>query len=92
MKIQTTVAKTINIPIEEIDVEKIIKSLFRRAKKIWEAEINFWKESYIRLSDDWFSYIDFNVEDWFKTCWVWTMMKRSESDILYILSKGLWKL
>ena len=58
-----------------------IDMLFKEAKKQWEYEVQFGRNKYIRLTDDWYSYIEL----WSK--WTWLLCKRSKEDIKFILEK-----
>lgn len=75
---------------KDMDIEKIVKKMFRSAKRIWEAEVKFWKNSYMRLAHDGFSYLNFEEEDWFEIGMVYTMFKRSEEEVIILLKHCLW--
>ncbi len=92
MKITITVSKESRILKKDLDIEGMVKTMFKRAKRVGEDEIRFWEDSYVRVSNDGYSYLDLNKSDWFKNEGAWLLQKRSEEDIIYILKQSLWML
>lgn len=96
MKVTLTVTKESRILKKDLDIDGMIdgmvKTMFKRAKRVGEDEIRFWEDSYVRVSSDEYSYLYLNKSDWFKNEGAWLLQKRSEEDIIYILKQSLWML
>ena len=75
--------------MKTITIKKLVANMFCNAEIRWEDYISFWRESYVRVSCDGYSYINLENIDGFSRENVYLLAKRTQKEIVEIISNEL---